>query len=112
MSDDGKLAPVTLIGAGIMGEALLSGLIASGVAPAAITIVEKRDERAQELCDRYGVIREELSAAVAKSGAILLVVKPQDLGSLLDEIKGFTQRRDFVGLICGWEKNCFRHLTF
>ena len=88
MSNDGKLAPVTLIGAGIMGEALLSGLIASGVAPVAITIVEKREERAQELCDRYGVIRGELSEAVAKSGTILLVVKPQDLGSLLAEIKG------------------------
>ena len=37
---------VAVIGAGVMGEALIAALIRAGVAPASIAIVEKRLERA------------------------------------------------------------------
>ena len=40
---------VAVIGAGVMGEALIAALISSGVNPDRITISEKREERAQEL---------------------------------------------------------------
>jgi pyrroline-5-carboxylate reductase len=38
-------SPVGVIGAGIMGEALIAALISSGVNPGLITISEKRADR-------------------------------------------------------------------
>jgi pyrroline-5-carboxylate reductase len=84
-----KPEEIGVIGAGVMGEALIGGLIASGVAPGSITISEKREDRANELVNRYGVSHDDLAINVGRSDAILLVVKPQDMAALLDEIKSF-----------------------
>jgi len=78
---------VAVIGAGVMGEALISALITYGISPSAITISEKRVERALELMDRYKVSRVSLSENIAKCDMILLVVKPQDMATVLEEIK-------------------------
>ena len=42
---------IGVIGAGVMGEALISALISAGVRPDAITVSEKREVRAKELID-------------------------------------------------------------
>jgi pyrroline-5-carboxylate reductase len=77
---------VAVIGAGVMGEALISALITYGVKPTNITISEKREERAAELIARYKVANAELATNVAQSDLILLVVKPQDMATVLAEI--------------------------
>lgn len=87
MMSEGKPVAISVIGAGIMGEALISALIASGITPGSITISEKREDRAQELVSRYGVGHADLAENVATSDAILLVVKPQDMETVLREIK-------------------------
>lgn len=79
---------VAVIGAGVMGEALITALISSGVNPDQITISEKREERALELIAQYSVKAAPLASNVANAEALLLVVKPQDMASVLDEIKG------------------------
>lgn len=85
-----EVQPVAIgvIGAGVMGEALISALIASGVTPSSITISEKREDRVLELASRYGVNDANLAENAATSDAILLVVKPQDMATVLLEIKG------------------------
>ena len=77
---------VAVIGAGVMGEALISALITYGVKPTNITISEKREERAAELIARYKVANADLATNVAQSDLILLVVKPQDMATVLAEI--------------------------
>ncbi len=79
---------VAVIGAGVMGEALIVALISSGVNSNRITISEKREDRAQELIAKYSINSAELASNVANADALLLVVKPQDMGSVLEEIKG------------------------
>jgi pyrroline-5-carboxylate reductase len=79
---------VAVIGAGVMGEALIAALISSGVNPDHITISEKREERAQELISKYSIKIASLTANVSDADALLLVVKPQDMASVLEEIKG------------------------
>ena len=79
---------VAVIGAGIMGEALISALISAGVNPELITISEKRAERSAELTAKYSIKRAPIAANVAAADALLLVVKPQDMASVLEEIKG------------------------
>ena len=79
---------VAVIGAGVMGEALIVALISSGINSNRITISEKREERAQELIAKYSINSSDLASNVANADALLLVVKPQDMGSVLEEIKG------------------------
>ena len=79
---------VAVIGAGVMGEALIAALISFGVKPEFITISEKRDERAAELIAKYSIKEAPLAANVAGADALLLVVKPQDMAAVLEEIKG------------------------
>ena len=79
---------VAVIGAGVMGEALIAALISSGVNPNRITISEKREERAQELISKYLIKSAPLTSNVADADALLLVVKPQDMATVLEEIKG------------------------
>ena len=80
---------VAVVGAGIMGEALISALISSGVNPELITISEKRVDRSAELIAKYSIKQAPLATNVAAADALLLVVKPQDMAAVLEEIKGF-----------------------
>lgn len=78
---------IGVIGAGIMGEALINAMISAGIRPDSITISEKREERAAELIGTYGVRVADLENNVSLSEVLLLVVKPQDMASLLMDIK-------------------------
>ena len=79
---------VGFIGVGIMGEALLSGLIKSGFDKSNIYISEKRAERAEEVSNRFGVKAVTLDSLCERSDYILLVTKPQDFDHLLSDISG------------------------
>ena len=79
---------VGVIGAGVMGEALIAALIKFGVAPSSIFISEKRQERSDELVKKYGISGLDLTSNAKTSDVILLVIKPQDMGDVLGEIKG------------------------
>jgi pyrroline-5-carboxylate reductase len=75
-----------IIGAGVMGETLLSGLIRAGRAPADLLVGEKRRERASELEERYGVSVVSNVEAAERCDTLVLVVKPQDMADVLDEL--------------------------
>ena len=74
-----------ILGAGVMGEALLSGLVRAGRRVDRLMVGEKRPERAHELEERYGVAVLDNRSAAAKADTITLVVKPQDMADLLEE---------------------------
>ena len=75
-----------IIGAGVMGETLLSGLVRAGRRVDQLMVGEKRPERARELEERYGVAVVSNREAAAKADTVALVVKPQDMGDVLTEI--------------------------
>ena len=75
-----------IIGAGVMGETLLSGLVRAGRRVDQLMVGEKRAERARELEDRYGVAVVSNREAAAKADTVALVVKPQDMADVLAEI--------------------------
>jgi pyrroline-5-carboxylate reductase len=86
-----------------MGEALLSGLLRSGVvAPSGVIAAVRRSDRAVALRDTYGI--EVLSAAEAAGRAETLVVavKPQDMAALLGEISaGVTADKLVISIAAG-----------
>jgi len=77
---------VAILGAGVMGETLLSGLIRAGRPTDSLLVGEKRTERAAELRERYGVEVVPNRDAARKADTVVIVVKPQDMGELLAEI--------------------------
>jgi len=77
---------VAIVGAGVMGETLLSGLLRAGRSPASLLITEKRAERAAELAERYGVEVVDNVDAAQRCTTLVLVVKPQDMGGVLEEL--------------------------
>ena len=88
MADDGRR--IAILGGGKIGESLLSGLLSSGWRkPEEIVVSGRRQERIDELAERYGV-ETTLSNADAVSAAafIVIAVKPQDFDVLLGEIGG------------------------
>lgn len=77
---------IAIIGAGVMGETLLSAILRAGTSTDDIVITEKRDERAEELRSRYGVRVVDNVEAVKGADITLLVVKPQDMAAVLAEV--------------------------
>ena len=77
---------IGVIGIGIMGEALISGLLSAGYAGNSICIADKRTERVSEIAKKYGVSPSSLEKIAKDCDAILFVVKPQDMAVVLDEI--------------------------
>ena len=102
-----KSIPVGVIGAGVMGEALIAALISYGVAPALITISEKRKDRADELVNRYGIKVETLEQNVASAEILLLVVKPQDMTAVLADIKASINPKAVVITFAAGKKIAF-----
>ena len=82
------MSQTAILGAGVMGETLLSGLVRAGRRVDNLLIGEKRPERARELEERYGVAVCSNVEATRKAETIAVVVKPQDMDDLLAEIAG------------------------
>ncbi|HEX5862522.1 MAG TPA: pyrroline-5-carboxylate reductase [Nocardioides sp.] len=80
------MSQTAILGAGVMGETLLSGLVRAGRRVDHLLIGEKRPERARELEERYGVAVHSNLEATRKAETIAVVVKPQDMEDLLAEI--------------------------
>ncbi len=89
---------VAFLGGGKMGEALVSGLIRSGGRRVdEITVTARREERAAELHGRYGVSATLSNAeAVAWADTLVLMVKPQDMERLLEQVTEHVAGRHLV----------------
>jgi pyrroline-5-carboxylate reductase len=77
---------LAILGAGVMGETVLSGLLRAGWQPDQIVATDRRPERQLELTAKYGIQMMENIAAVADAETVILVVKPQDIRDLLVEL--------------------------
>ena len=81
------MGTVAIIGAGVMGETLLSGLLRAGRRAEDLVVAERREDRAAELTERYGVKVLGNTEAAALADTLVLVVKPQDMGGVLNQIR-------------------------
>ena len=84
---------ISVIGAGVMGEALIAALIKAGHQPEHIEIIEKREERCQELINKYTI---KVGKDLSSTDVVLLVVKPQDLDDVLKDINGKLPKNSLV----------------
>ena len=80
------MSTVAIIGAGVMGETLLAGLLRAGWAPGDLIGADRHEYRLAELATRYGVRTASNADAAAAAETVVLVVKPQDVAHVLPEI--------------------------
>ena len=98
LEEVGTMSQTAILGAGVMGETLLSGLVRAGRRVDHLLVGEKRPERARELEERYGVAVVGNVEAATKADTVAIVVKPQDMAELLDEIGPVAPRGPAAGL--------------
>jgi pyrroline-5-carboxylate reductase len=81
-------ARLSFIGAGVMAEAMIAGLLKQQlVAPAQVAGSHPRAARREELATKYGIeVVEDNRAAAAESSIVVLAVKPQKLHDVLREL--------------------------
>jgi len=86
------------LGGGKMGEALISGLIRSGGRTAdEIMVTCRREERARELAGKYGISATLDNAEAARwANVLVLMAKPQDMETLLQQIHRDVTTEDLV----------------
>lgn len=71
-----SFSKVGIVGTGVIGEALIGSLMRFGIPKDSILISEKRDERKDEILQKYGVSKLE---SIEYVDILFLAVKPQDL---------------------------------
>jgi len=95
---------LAFVGAGVMAESMIAGLLARGmIEPARITASHPREERRGKLRERLGIaVVESNRAAAAGADLVLLTVKPQVLGPVMRQLHGRLEPRQVaISVIAG-----------
>ncbi len=81
---------IGFIGGGSMGEAMLSAVLAAGLAASdQVTVSDISRERQEYLAERYGVtVTDDNRRAAAGSDIVVLAVKPQNLAEAMAGLNG------------------------
>ncbi|MFN2378066.1 MAG: pyrroline-5-carboxylate reductase [Candidatus Binatia bacterium] len=94
---------VGFIGGGNMAEAMLKGLLASGLAAESLLVSEPDAARRRAIARRYKVaVTADNAELLASSSTVVLAVKPQVLGAVLEALApSVTGRELFVSIAAG-----------
>jgi pyrroline-5-carboxylate reductase len=89
---------VSFIGAGIMGEAMIRGLLARNlIAPDRVVAADPFLPRLQELEGRYGIRTTVDNREAAEAGqVVVLSIKPQSVPRVLPELRGHLHSEDLL----------------
>ena len=93
-----RMVKIAIIGGGNMGEALLAGFLAEGVAtPAGLWVTDVVADRLAAVRQRYEVrTGNDNAAAAAWADVIVLAVKPQAMDAVLDGLKDRLSERPLI----------------
>ncbi|MFC1490982.1 pyrroline-5-carboxylate reductase [Nitrospinota bacterium] len=95
---------IAVIGGGNMGEALARGMVRADFASRdQIILAEPLEDRRKYLESQGFETVPEGAAAVRQAGTVLFAVKPQDLGGVLEQVKGEVSAADhlLVSIVAG-----------
>lgn len=94
------MSTLAVIGAGVMGETLLAGLLRSGWHPTDLVAADRHAARRQEIEGRYGVRTSDNATAAGLADTVVLVVKPQDVGEVLPQVAAALRPGTLVISLC------------
>jgi pyrroline-5-carboxylate reductase len=82
-----RMPKVAILGGGVMGEAILAGILAAGWGIEDVAVTERSAVRANEIAERYGVrVADGNATTAARADVVLIALKPYDVGEVLTEI--------------------------
>lgn len=93
-----KDSTIAFIGSGVMGEAMIRGLLGQKiVTPEQIIAADPWEERLHQVKEIHGVKVTTSNAEAAEEGqVVVLSIKPQSLSIVLPEIRGHLRRQDLL----------------
>jgi pyrroline-5-carboxylate reductase len=97
-------ARLAFVGAGVMGEAMIAGLLARGlVEPDQIVASHPREDRRANLGNRYGIEALESNRdVIAGADLVFLTVKPQALPGVMKQLHGRLEPRQVaISIVAG-----------
>jgi pyrroline-5-carboxylate reductase len=94
------MTTIAVLGAGKIGEALLSGLLSGGRLPEQLLFTERYAERAAELTKQYGVRGVDVATAAKEADVLVVAVKPQDIDPVLDDLAPNVSPRNLIVSLC------------
>lgn len=94
------MSTIAVLGAGKIGEALLSGLLHGGRDAGELVFTERHPERAAELTARYGIAGVDVAEAAKRADVLVVAVKPQDIDPVLDELAPLLGPGSLVVSLC------------
>jgi len=94
---------ITLVGPGVMAEAMISGLLHQNLAlPENLTAAGPRRERAEELRHKYNIrAMTDNAAAVHDADVVVLAVKPQRLTEVMKGVREIRPEALVLSIIAG-----------
>jgi len=95
---------IAFIGGGVMAEAMIRSLVDKELAvPASITASDINPERCQALRQRYNIMTtSDNKSALQSAENVILAVKPQALGEVMDELRGkFDPQQLVLSIVAG-----------
>lgn len=94
---------LAFIGCGVMGEAMIRGLLERDTLPAQqVVAADPREERILELRERYGVrVTADNVEALREAAVVVLAIKPQALPEVLPQLGSAGQARLVLSIMAG-----------
>ncbi|RLK60639.1 pyrroline-5-carboxylate reductase [Actinokineospora cianjurensis] len=91
---------IAVLGAGKIGEALLSGLLHGGRQADELLFTERSAGRSAQLTDTYGIDAVDVPTAAKTADVLVIAVKPQDIDPLLDDLAGSVSADTLIVSLC------------
>ena len=94
---------VGIVGAGVMAEAIIAGLVANRADPAGILASHPRRERREVLAERHGIRTAAANReTLAEAEVLVMAVKPQMLARVMRELRGrISAEQVVVSIVAG-----------
>ena len=95
---------ISFVGGGVMAEALLKGIVNSGLSnPGELTVSDPLDERRLYLESEYGINTVGSNSSIVDgNGIVILAVKPQILPYVLSDLRGkISGARSVASIVSG-----------
>jgi pyrroline-5-carboxylate reductase len=105
-------AQLAFVGAGVMAEAMIAGLLARGmIAPERVVASHPREDRRERLRQRFGIAAVEGNReAAAQADLVLLTVKPQVLAVVMRQLHGRLEPRQVaISIVAGAAIDALSH---
>jgi pyrroline-5-carboxylate reductase len=94
------MTTIAVLGAGKIGEALLSGLLRDGRRAEDLLFTERHPQRCADLTARYGFEAVDVPEAAKRADVLVIAVKPQDIEPMLDELATVIRPGTLVVSLC------------